>query len=555
MPTINQLSPVDELLSGDQFPIWVPTQGDTRKGTVGQVLTYVGENLELPAEKVTYNAPGTGAVERTAEAKFSDTVSVKDFGAAGDGITDDTAAIQAAIDAVEAAGGGQLEFPEGTYIAAGLQIKHKVYLVGSGKWNTTLKLKSGANTYLMADTRYVNNVLYSSGPYGISNLTLDGNNANNTSGSLLIMQCFASTLRDVIFQYAPEHGVVITTVTANGSNILNTVPDNRFDNCFWRFNKKAGVYGKDANNILADQLFVGCIWYGNGQSGFYQVVVERTAGWVFTDCRWYGGYQGDIDATKWDRSQITACNFELNAVSAPNNGSVFANLYIRTISSQGVGTVSGNVFYLSASNATATDTYCAIYLGGAPLDFAVTGNAFRAETLTNKFAIQNNGALNPVGVVRQNAFSGFTLAQYGTGYAALVKSAVKFYAYGNDFSTYANNFVFTPPTAGEAMQVQVSPSSGGTYSAHICYNAADVDNAGFIAMDVSASASRLFTDKRGSGSAPPLIVQKSGGTLGFLGTNGTTKQTITGSRSANAALASLLTALAAHGLITDSTTA
>jgi hypothetical protein len=50
-------------------------------------------------------------------------------------------------------------------------------------------------------------------------------------------------------------------------------------------------------------------------------------------------------------------------------------------------------------------------------------------------------------------------------------------------------------------------------------------------------------------------VQKSGGTLGFLGTGGVTKQTITGSRGGNAALASLLTALASHGLITDSTTA
>ena len=46
---------------------------------------------------------------------FSGVYNVKHFGATGDGSTDDTAAIQAAIDAAEAAGGGEVYFPRGTY--------------------------------------------------------------------------------------------------------------------------------------------------------------------------------------------------------------------------------------------------------------------------------------------------------------------------------------------------------------------------------------------------------------------------------------------------------
>lgn len=67
------------------------------------------------ANTSTFTQSGTGAVERSVTAKLGESVSVKDFGAVGDGTTNDTAAITAAILACQTASQTSLFFPTGVY--------------------------------------------------------------------------------------------------------------------------------------------------------------------------------------------------------------------------------------------------------------------------------------------------------------------------------------------------------------------------------------------------------------------------------------------------------
>ena len=94
MPTINQLSSIGEVTSADQIPTYDESNGDARKMSVLQLQDYIETNLDI--DDVGFLQAGTGAVERSVQSKLRDVVSVKDFGAVGDGVTDDTAAFVAA---------------------------------------------------------------------------------------------------------------------------------------------------------------------------------------------------------------------------------------------------------------------------------------------------------------------------------------------------------------------------------------------------------------------------------------------------------------------------
>ncbi len=106
-----------KLISGTDF---TETNSNTVTLTQGadagdQIVLDVGTTVagNFQAANVGFKQNGTGAVSTNVAAKLEQVVNVKDFGAIGDGVANDTAAIQAAINSLSL--GGDVQIPPGTY--------------------------------------------------------------------------------------------------------------------------------------------------------------------------------------------------------------------------------------------------------------------------------------------------------------------------------------------------------------------------------------------------------------------------------------------------------
>jgi len=108
----------------------------------------VANNAAIQGTKLAFLQAGVGAPGRTVQDKQRERVSVKDFGAKGDGITDDTSAFLNAVTYLSGAAdsrGGTLHIPAGTYVVnesiaftANADGLHNVFVQGDGPLCTVL---------------------------------------------------------------------------------------------------------------------------------------------------------------------------------------------------------------------------------------------------------------------------------------------------------------------------------------------------------------------------------------------------------------------------------
>lgn len=324
-------------------------------------------------------------------------VNVKqDYGATGNGSTDDTAAIQNAIDAVSTAGGGIVYVPPGTYIASQLVIKNRVWLEGAGLRATVLKHKSSTTgdfikNYLATGTEANGQNI------AIRHLMLDGSAAGTPSNGIHLQQSSSQTAGDDFndSRWLVEH-VLIYNFNGDGFTVVSSRNEGR------AFNVHAFLcdgFGFKING--SDCFFVSCNAGSSGLAGFW------TDG---TSCRF-------VNCKAWFSGQVTATSghgFHLNN-TAPG-GSSWANCEAQDNKAAGWRIESGSHrTSLSGCVADSNSTRSAGANAGFELDNsrnciidAIAYERQATSTQTNALTINNSSTANRI-VINHSAHSGATV--------------------------------------------------------------------------------------------------------------------------------------------------
>jgi hypothetical protein len=196
-----------------------------------EFVNFLTSNIgSTSADLVTYTPAGSGAVARSAASKFGDVVSVQDFGAVGDGVADDTAAIQAALNTLKEVRGQ----PGKTYLVR--RVAGTRYCI---RWQSGMRWVGCGSTIKLADNQYVSSVgcsvIMSDGvdpsPATITtdtffDGTVDGNSANQgaivASGNWFTPTIYVNKIARTNWNVRISNGHVLAFyTTGNATNIYD----------------------------------------------------------------------------------------------------------------------------------------------------------------------------------------------------------------------------------------------------------------------------------------------------------------------------------------------
>lgn len=183
-----------------------------------------------------------------------------DYGAKGDGVTDDATALQNALNAAALAGGGIVFLPRGTYIVGTtITVPANVRLEGAGWMTTILKAKNSSNIVVLEGANYATTGTKNG---AIEHLAIDGNKANNSSTVGLKFQSQNFYFNKVIALNCNGHGFDIKLSTETEQQTVGL--DNCLESC-----RAIGCEDRGFNIEAHDTLMIDCQAIQCKEYGFY----------------------------------------------------------------------------------------------------------------------------------------------------------------------------------------------------------------------------------------------------------------------------------------------